>query len=569
MISASGRHVIVFNGEIYNFEDLRPSLPHAGRSDRGHSDTEVLLESIEAWGLDATLEKIDGMFAFAVWDRRDQTLSLARDRFGEKPLYTFDHAGHLWFASEVSCLDEVSGARTLDEDAVADYFSFGYVGGDRTIYSGVRPVAPGTYQTFEVGRAAGPKTVTYWSPLSTGSGPRRAIVESEAIAEAGRLLSQSIKRRLVADRPVGAFLSGGIDSSITCALAAEQVSSPLKTFTMCWEQSEYDESKQAAAVASSLGACHHEVRLGASDVIDASRRLGGIVDQPFADQSQLGVMLLAEEARRSVVVALSGDGGDELFAGYNRHRWLLRTTQLQHGMGDRQRRAAAWGLRRVAPAAERVLRPFPESRRPRLLSQKITKLTDALTATSGVGSYQRTLTHLAQSGRTTDLPPEVALALNDTDRDHQLWGLRVADLIGFLPDCVLTKVDRATMSVALESRTPFLTKDLAQFALSLPADALIHKGRGKLPLRGLLKQMVQGVDFSTPKTGFSVPVADLMRGGLRSDVHEAVASHTQREVGIGAAAPAALKSVLAGEDEASGLLWATLMFEQWASRHLH
>ena len=525
MTSSNGRFVITFNGEIYNFGDLGRRLRAEGWHSLGGSDTEVLLGAIEAWGLQSALERADGMFAFALYDRRERTVMLARDRFGEKPLAYCVHGGRLVFASDLRAFATVQGMdMSLDVDATADYFRYGYVTGTRTIYAGITRVPPATVVQFDLTTGTRAQDVTYWMmPLPQG----RAEPGGPPVEDLEQTLSSSVRRRLVSDRPIGAFLSGGIDSSLVCALAAEASTGPLKTFTMGWEDTEYDESKQAAAVASALGTDHHEIRLGRQDVVTSVERLASVMDEPFADSSQLAVLLVATRARELVAVALSGDGADELFAGYNRHRWLLSSERVRR-LPHRLRQPSAALLRSGAPWIQRGLRPIPMSRRPRLVGDKVRKWADVVAAASLEEAYQVLLAHDPHQGVPRELACAVKSRLSSADRDDVQWALRVADLTGYMVDDILVKVDRATMAVSLESRTPYLQPDVAALAARMGSAELVGKSGGKQPLRALLRSYLPTVDFDVPKSGFGVPIPSLLRTELRTRLNDAIASHRSR-----------------------------------------
>lgn len=572
MASTSGRYIVTFNGEIYNYRELGARLRCEGWRSRGGSDTEVLLAAIESWGLDRFLQRCDGMFAFALYDQSQDRLTLARDRFGEKPLAYCMHDGKLFFASEVRAFSRIPGfSLTLDYSATADYFRFGYIPGKATIYEGIRRLGPATLLEVDLTGNKDPEERTYWTVTRPGSDPssdsspdRRD--RSEELIES---LSRSVRNRLVSDRPVGAFLSGGIDSSVICALAAQHASGPLKTFTMGWDNAEYDESWQAASVANALGADHQDVRLGRADVVSAAGRLGSVMDEPFADSSQLAVLLVASEARDKVVVALSGDGGDELFAGYNRHRWLLAARRI-HGQSPYwARRQVARIAHDAAPFIERALLPLPPTRRPRLVGDKCRKLARVMEATSLGESYQALLAHDINVGRARQLSPEEEAALAGGERNAVLWAIRSADLAGYLAEDILTKVDRATMSVSLEARAPFLHPDLAEVALGMDADQLLGRSGGKQPLRVLLKRLLPSVSFSRPKTGFGIPDASLLRNELRPLLGDALSTHLARHPPVAPPWEALCADLDRGEDAPAARLWTLLMFELWAAEAPH
>jgi asparagine synthase (glutamine-hydrolysing) len=565
MHSESGRFVIIFNGEIYNYRQLGASLENEGWRPRGRSDTEVLLAAVERWGLSTFLDRVDAQFAFALYDTVESRLYLARDRFGEKPLAYCISGTSVYFASELRAFDQVPDLDlTLDPTSTADYFRFGHVPGTATIFRGIRRVAQSTYVEIDLRGGTQIREHTYWRMPSRDRTNHRVGATSDEQLNA--VLSESVRDRLVSDRPIGAFLSGGIDSSLVCVLAAEHTSGPLKTFTMGWDNAEYDESRQAGRVAYALGSDHHDVRLSRIDVVDAVDRLGSVMDEPFADSSQLAVLLVSTAARKDVVVALSGDGGDELFAGYNRHKWLLSTRALRARLPGGTRRVLATAATRLAPSVEQLMRPISTSHRPRLVSDKIQKLAKAIAAPSMIDSYQALISADQDVGEPKPLAPELRDALESQDPDVLLWGLRSADIAGYMCDDVLTKVDRATMAVSLESRSPFLHRQLAELAMSLDSRDLIARSGGKQPLRTMLHRLLPDIDFDQPKMGFGVPVADLLRSDLRGKLADAVSMFVKRGPPVDIDWRALSCRLDEGDDSVASMLWAVLMFELWAQQ---
>lgn len=565
-LSASGRFVLTFNGEIYNYKQLGDRLRSEGWINRTDSDSEVLLEVIERWGLAKFVDLADGQYAFALYDTVQRRVSLVRDRFGEKPLSYCVHNGRIYFASEVRAFERIRDLRlSMDLDAVGDFFRFNHIPGNATVFQQVRRVPPATIVEFDL-RSSGPPTEsTYWSPpeWQPHTAPRSPFDLDELV----ELVETSTRNRLVSDRPIGAFLSGGIDSSLTCALAARNVSGALKTFTMGWENVEYDESKQAQRVAAALGADHHHVRLSKGEVVRQARRLGVVMDEPFADPSLLAVQLVAASARQHVVVGLSGDGGDELFAGYNRHRWMLRISAAKHRLPLWARRQIASVARAGSPLLEIAMRPIAPTRRPRLVADKVAKFASAVSAASMTDSYQRLIAQNESVGQPRRLPTEVAAGLSSDDRDHFLWALRAADVTGYLCDDILTKVDRASMSVSLESRTPFLNKELAEYALRLGPRDLFGRNGGKQPLRAALAAVLPDVKFNQTKSGFGVPIADLLRGELLADLQDSISTAASRDLGVTYDWRGAVSKLTKGDDSPVAMLWSLLMFEYWyASR---
>lgn len=561
MRSRTGRFVLAFNGEIYNHRQIALNLSKIGWRPKGHSDTEVLLAAVESWGLRRTLESVDGMFAFAVYDRRSHRLSLVRDRLGEKPLHYATHGAEISFASELRAFAKLPGFdHSLDCRSLEDYFRYGYVPGQATIFRRVRRVPPATVVEIDLGRSS-VESWDYWRPPEL-TGVHQGQVDLEQLHGA---LSRSVNERMIADRPVGAFLSGGIDSSLICALAARHSSGPLKTFTMGWDEPEHDESEQAALVASAVGADHHAVRLSRHEVVDAVRRLGSVTDEPFADPSQLSMLLVAEMASESVVVALSGDGGDELFGGYNRHRWLLATQSVRQRLPVPARRLAARAGRALAPTIDHLTRPIPTTFRPRLVADKVRKLGNALEVDSLAEAYQAVIAIDPAVGLPVVIEPVVASAFASDNPDEVLWGLRCADLGGWLPDDILTKVDRASMAVSLESRAPFLDSEVVALALRMGRSELLARSGGKQPLRSLLRGELPHIPFDQKKTGFGMPVESLLRKELADDLANAVSSHEARGLGVNIGWRRRLRSFHDGDDQVGASLWSLLMFELWAT----
>jgi asparagine synthase (glutamine-hydrolysing) len=474
----------------------------------------------------------------------------------------------VYFASELRAFGEIPGLDlSLDASATGDYLRFGYVPDQATIYSKIGRVAPATLVEFDLDGIVQPTERSYWQIPQFA--PASKSMVGDRSEELLHLLSASVRNRLVSDRPVGAFLSGGIDSSLVCALAAQHTTGALKTFTMGWEDAEYDESRQAATVAAALGADHHDVRLGRAEVVSAVERLGAVMDEPFGDSSQLAVLLVASQAREHVVVALSGDGGDELFAGYNRHRWLLTSRSVRKRVPKWVRHPGARLGHRAAPMVELALRRLPPTRRPRLIADKVRKLASMVESDSLAEAYQRLLAHDFEQGTGRNLTQDVKAALSAGQRDGVLWALRSADLTGYLPDDLLTKVDRATMSVSLESRTPFLHPDLVEAAFGLGAEQLIGRSGGKQPLRRLLGALLPTVSFDQRKFGFGVPVASLLRTELRSKLSDAVCTHVARRPPPGPQWSDLCARLNEGDDSAAPMLWSLLMFEQWAEEVPH
>lgn len=514
MTSPGGRYVLTYNGELYNHADLRRDLESAGVRFRSHSDTEVVAAAIEHWGLRTALERSNGMFAFGVWDRERNELSLARDRLGEKPLYFAEHAGTFAFCSEIKSL---VAARviplTIDRSAIALFLRHAYIPAPWSIYAGVRKLSPGSYLTVRPGDAAA--EVRYWDPIEFFDEPARTVDPRVAADELEALLAESIRLRMVADVPVGAFLSGGIDSSAVVALMQQQTSTPVKTFTVGFAESAYDEADHARRVAVHLHTDHTQLDVSPAEARAVIPRLPNMYDEPFADPSALPTALVAELARSSVTVSLSGDGGDELFNGYDRYRRGGRFERFAWRVPPAARRTGASLLRHLPPAVlDRTLSHV--MKRP---SERARRFADIWTAagpeavySSLIGYFQDPTTMLRDAVEPpTALTDAACWPRGRTFRDR----MAAVDLVSYLPDDILVKLDRATMAVSLEGRVPLLDHRLVEWALALPIDLKVGANGAKQVLRDVLYRYVSRDLVDRPKMGFGAPIGDWIRGPLR------------------------------------------------------
>lgn len=565
MVSASGRYVLTFNGELYNFAALRDELDHRGHRFRGRSDTEVLLASCEEWGLGGALERFNGMFAFALWDARDRALHLVRDRLGEKPLYYGRLGRALVFGSELRAVraHPQAGGLEVDRDALSAYLRLNYVPAPHSIYRGVHKLPAGSVVTVRTGdTAALPDPQSYW-PLAEVVAKARAgarpTTDAETTDRLDELLGDAVRLRMHADVPLGTFLSGGIDSSTVAAIMAAQSARPVRTFTVGFDDPRVDESAHAAAVARHLGTDHTEIRLSPSAALDLVPRLPTIYDEPFADPSQLPTVAITEAARRHVTVCLSGDGGDEVFGGYNRYTQGQRAWGVLEHVPVRVRQAAGGAvlaasgsvLRRVVPAAK---------------SQK-------LAALLRVGSAADVYTALVSSWSE---PDAVVIGGREPTQDGRPEGLP-AELDGLaermmfldtqstLPDEMLAKVDRASMAASLEARVPLLDRRVVELAWSLPADMRIRAGRGKWLLRQVLYRYVPPELVERPKIGFDPPIGEWLRGPLRSWASALLDPSRLRREGYLRADPVTRcwDEHVSGARDWDYRLWAVLMFQAW------
>ncbi len=581
MRSPNGRFVVVFNGEIYNHRSMRGELERAGVEFRGRSDTEVLCAGLEQWGVAATLERAAGMFAIAAWDRARQTLILARDRIGIKPLYVRAEQGTVAFGSELKVLHAGPGAsRTLDRDALTDYLSLLYVPGPRTIWQNVRKLTPGTWMEITDPAAPLPEARAYWSLSQVAQAGRlggTVVPESDAAALVESVLRESVRSHLESDVPLGAFLSGGIDSSTVVALMQEVSSSSVRTFTVQFDDPVHDEAAHAEAVARHLGTDHLTIPISGADALDLVPRLPQIYDEPFADASQLPSLLVSEAARRHVTVVLTGDGGDELFAGYNRYLYGLRTLERVDVVPSPLRAALARMID-AAPAGSidngvaHAGRVLPAARQLRLAEQKARKLSKLLRGATPAERYHG-LVSSVPGGRgaqrtaagSVTTPWALRHAFAELSADASLLDrMLLADQLGYLPDNQMTKVDRASMAVSLEARVPLLDHRVIELAWQLPTSWLLRGGASKWALRHALYRRVPQALIDRPKTGFTVPLASWLRGPLREWAAELLSPSTIANGPLDRRyVESALKLLWAGHDDQALAVWAMLQFEAW------
>lgn len=560
MASVSGRYKMVFNGEIYDHLDLRASLG-AGHVWRGGSDTETLLAAIDAWGLESTLARCSGMFALALFDRETRELTLARDRFGEKPLYYGWAAGRFVFASDLSSILALPGpAPEIDWEMARAYFVHNSVPAPGSIYSGLYKLSPGCLLVVRLGeeRAASPASQrAWWSAVEVANRPRFQGDAREAVAELERLLSHAIGLQMLADVPVGAFLSGGVDSSLVCALMQQSSSRPVRTFSIGFENPDYDESPHARAVAEHLGTDHTDLLVTSAMAADLVPSLGAIWSEPFADSSQVPTAILTNLAAGEVTVSLSGDGGDELFCGYTRYQMALEMERLPG-------RPAIAGALSVLPPAMTAslirLLPHPSARHAK--PENIARIRNILSAATPMGRYDRQiyppvwkgglLRGEASGSRSQDCGVPHGDLLN-------AYGL--ADAIEYLPSDILTKVDRAAMAASLETRVPLLDRAVAEFALTLPSAIKRMDGTFKWPLRDVLYRHVPRSLIDRPKKGFGIPLGQWLRGDLRAWAEPLVLQSD--ELFDDEAVATLWREHQSGQRDWQSELWRVIMFRAW------
>ncbi|MBC8352516.1 MAG: asparagine synthase (glutamine-hydrolyzing) [Planctomycetes bacterium] len=555
MHSASGRYCVSYNGEVYNHGELRQELERFGRSFRGRSDTEVLVEAIDCWGIPETLSRSNGMFALAVWDARQHRLTLARDRIGIKPLYYGWFGDTFIFGSELKALRAHPHFRgEVDRNAIAMLLRHCYIPAPYSIYRGVKKLPPGTTLEINVETARHASTpVPFWEMTEVA---RRGCVQpfegsSEiAVDELERLLQDSVRLRMEADVPLGAFLSGGIDSSLVVALMQSQNTRPVRTFSIGFHEAAYNEANYAKAVAKHLGTEHTEYYVTPEEAIDVIPSLPEMYDEPFADSSQIPTYLVSKITKQHVTVSLSGDGGDELFGGYNRY---AHTEHIWNKVARLPR-----GLRSLAASLLQLCVPWRGEEVRRLLR---TPHAQAL--------YAWLNTHWKE-------PDQIVVGAQSRstifDRFDQ-WNTRPnfveqmmhLDAVTYLPDDILTKVDRASMAVSLEARVPLLDYRVVEFAWSLPFGLKVHHGQAKYPLRQVLRRRVPDELFERPKVGFGVPINEWLRGPLRDWAEALLSEDRLKQEGFFDAERIRLRwqDHLQGTAEWHYWLWDVLMFQAW------
>lgn len=579
MLSTSGRYVLVFNGEIYNHQALRKELRET--QFRGTSDTEVMLGAFEEWGVEGAVQRFNGMFAFALWDRKQRNIHLSCDRLGEKPLH-YGCSGHLFgFASELKAFSEIPGFdREIDRDAVAAFLRYAYIPAPHSIFQSIRKIEPGTILTIPSDDLPGvPVARPYWrAQRAVESGFRNTFQGSaeEARQELDRRLGDAVRLRMIADVPVGAFLSGGVDSSAVVALMQKHSTQRVRTFTIGFDDAGYDEAVHARAVARHLGTEHSELYVTSRQALDVIPRLPQVYDEPFADASQIPTYLLSQFTRQHVKVALSGDGADELFGGYNRHVWLESISKRTRRVPLAFKRMAARALDSIRPARwEMIARfagPFVRSVDQRRLGEKLKKLSLVLNAGDCEQMYSSLLAHWDHpeqiapgwgNYRITKLTNAAEWPATGTFTRLMMF----LDLVSYLPSDILVKVDRAAMAVSLETRAPFLDPDIVHFACRLPVSLNIRGSQGKRLLRQVLYQYVPANLIERPKAGFAVPLDRWLRGPLRDWAECLLDEKRLQQGGVFDFRPirAAWREHLDGNQNRSAALWTVLMFQAWVA----
>ena len=572
MASASQRFEIAFNGEIYNYRALRDALAQDGATFRGHSDTEVLLALIERHGLADALTKCNGMFAIALWDRETRTLALARDRFGEKPLYVSRSGSGITFASELKALrvhPEFEGR--IDRGALALFLRHGYVPAPYAIFSGVEKVEPGQILTFSAPSYDARHAERYWSARDAASfGLANPFADDPAtnIDALDALMRSVVRDQMVADVPIGAFLSGGIDSSLVVGMMQAESTRPVRTFSIGFRESGFDEAPHAEAVARHIGTDHTTMYVTAQDALDIIPSLPSIYNEPFADSSQIPTTLLAALARRHVTVSLSGDGGDELFGGYERYPMAERTWGQLSRIPRPVRSIAHRVVTSVSPPHWNLaLKPTGLYRRG-VTGDRLHKLAELFDAPSSMEFYRDLVSTWRRPTQVVRGSSELQTALMtpfDGGRGGFLAEMMLHDQVSYLPDDILVKVDRAAMAASLESRAPLLDHRLAEFSWRLPSHNWRRNGEGKWIVRQVLDRYVPRALVDRPKQGFGVPISEWLRGPLRDWADDLLAPSALARDGLFNVAPitTAWSEHRSGARNWAPSLWSVLMFQAW------
>ncbi len=593
MESTSGRYVIAFNGEIYNFLRLKQELSGKGCIFRGGSDTEVVLAGIETWGLDDALQKFEGMFAFSMWDRKKKELLLCRDRIGEKPLFYGWHQGKLIWASELKAFQALPGWQgAVRSESVSSFLKYGYVPTPYSIYQDIYKLVPGCILRFRVEELDSKATFSpypsaessfcpqrYWDPSQVIHSPKRAdMAYHDAVEELDGMLNEVIRDQMISDVPYGAFLSGGIDSSTVASIMQSQSIDPIRTFTIGFDEKDYNEAPFAAAISRQLGTEHNELTISSTDCLDLVPRISSIMDEPFADSSILPAYFVSKMARERVTVCLSGDAGDELFCGYNRY---IMPGKILHKMQYLPPTFRKWAANLIltVPAnwVDRLYHALD-----RLLSSgntrvglKMQKLAYLMRLTEPREIYDLLISFCRDMDEITDFQVinEVLLSAHSALAPESLTNTEAfmaMDMLTYLPDDNLTKVDRTSMVSSLETRLPLLNHKVVEFAWSLPLDYKFSQGVSKRILRDVLYKRVPRELIDRPKMGFSVPVADWLRGPLKTwamdllqaeDRIDGLELNQNRINRI-------WKQHQSGQRDHSLALWALLMFKSWNQERL-
>jgi asparagine synthase (glutamine-hydrolysing) len=579
MASHSGRFLIIFNGEVYNYEEVRKELG-PGHTWRGHSDTEVMLEAFERWGVEAAVRRFVGMFAFALWDRKERKLYLVRDRLGIKPLYYGWVEGQFVFASELKAIRQYPGFQAqIDRDVLALYMRHNYVPAPHSIYQGISKLNAGCILMLG-GPQEQPVVSQYWSATEIAKQGLRSPVqgsETEIVEQLERTLAEAVKLRMISDVPLGAFLSGGIDSSTVVALMQSQSARPVKTFTIGFHEDAYNEADHAKSVASHLGTDHTELYVTPQEALNVVPLLPAMYDEPFADVSQVPTYLVSKLARQSVTVSLSGDGGDELFGGYARYFLMKRVWNSMRPFPKPLRHAMSRMIAAVPPETidkiYKLASPLvPRNKRSFPAGDKAHKLAGVLGADSQERIYMHALTHW-------DNPSDVVNGACEPETVRRFMHeaqwlpsmediMMLTDTVHYLPDDILTKVDRTSMAVSLEARVPLLDHVLMEYVATIPSDLKLRGETGKYLLKRVMADSLPSEILGRRKMGFGVPLGTWLRRDLRGMAWDTLLGPAARQRGIfrSTEVERLLRVHESGRRDYSARLWALLCLELWMER---
>lgn len=565
MHSHSGRYVIITNGEIYNYQKLQKELEEAGQTFKSRSDTEVMLTAFEHWGISLALQKLNGMFAFVLWDRKERQLHFVRDRFGKKPLYVGWSGNDLVFGSELKSFHAHPDFKTdINKEALHIYMRYGYVHAPYSIFENVWQILPAGRLTLDLqGLQAGDnlasKMETYWSLKSAAEQGRSNLInepEEEIISGLEKEIETAVSQRMISDVPLGAFLSGGIDSSAVVAMMQKNSSKSVKTYSVGFDVEGFNEAEHAKEIAGHLGTDHHEFYVSELEARDAIPILPDIYDEPFSDQSQIPTYLISKLARKHVTVVLTGDGGDEILAGYDRHTKIPALWSSVGWMPNLVRQAACGAVARLPTSnkAARAMRLMTLQNPERIYDRLLSSWPEEKAVVNGTYNV------------TPPLKEEKYWPVNLNFAESMIYG----DQLSYRPNDLMVKMDRASMAVALEARAPLMDYKLAEYCWRLPHNMKVRNGKGKWALRQILKKHVPEQMFERPKQGFSVPIEEWLRGSLKDWANDLLSEDALNKHGL-------LDNKLIREEwqnfqENRGFqdvpkhLWSVLMFQSWCDR---